>query len=220
MDGDALNLANAQTANSAQVWSSSVVMLMVGGAIVVLGILIVVSVRLALRLGAEESIPAKRLRHLSAPAKLLCFMVFVSLLVAQAVAAGAVFMHTQVINESTWHYFQRLSEARLLGTSHSHIFGFAVMYGVIGLMLTMTGARMRTKCFLIAAIMWGGLFDVLSWWGMKAISPQFEWLTIVTGTTTGIGSLVAFVLVARELFATPENQQPAPSTSDGSDPAN
>jgi hypothetical protein len=138
--------------------------------------------------------------NLAPSLKLLLAMTLTGLLAVQAVAVMAAYTQTQVVHGSTYEYFQYISRARLLGTSHSHLFGYALTYGLFAFAATMTTASERLKCTLVATMLWAGLFDVLSWWGIKEYSARFEWLSIVTGMCAGTGSLVAFYLVIKSAF--------------------
>ena len=125
-------------------------------------------------------------------------LVVLGLMLAQGVAIVDAYVQTQVVNESTWSYFQHLSTARLLGTSHSHLFGYTITYGVLALLFSMTGASARVRMLVIAALLLTGPFDVLSWWAQKLWSPRFDWLTLATGAVAGTASLVAAVRVWRD----------------------
>ena len=98
---------------------------------------------------------------------------------------------------------QYLSTARLFGLSHSHLFGFAVIYGFNALLLSLSGASERLKCLVIAGICWSGMFDVLSWWGIREVSENFEIVSIVSGSTAGLGWLVSTAIVLRDLWRCP-----------------
>ena len=159
---------------------------------------------LAMRARDKRTASWPTLNRLPPAARVLAGMVFVSLLVVQVTALIDVYYQTQIQRESTRAYFDEMTMGRLLGVSHSHVFGFAFTYAVIGLLLCMTPVREWIKCLLVAAILWGGIFDVGSWWLVKYLSPDFETLSMATASVTGGTSLVAFFLVGRGLLSTEE----------------
>ncbi len=139
-----------------------------------------------------------RLREMPGEVRLALSLIVLGLMLAQLVAITDAYVQTQVVSDSTFSYFQRLSEARLLGTSHSHLFGYTVTYGVLALLLSMSGASGRLKALVIAGLLLTGPFDILSWWGQKLYSPRFDWLTLTTGAVAGTASLVAALHVWRD----------------------
>jgi hypothetical protein len=123
------------------------------------------------------------------------------LLLVQAFAASGVVVHTRIVHGSTEEYFQYLSLPRLIGISHAHLFGYAILYGLIALFAALAEVGDGLKASVVALMVWAGLFDVLSWWGIKYVSPRFEWLSITAAVTTTLASLVTFFVVVRSLPA-------------------
>lgn len=143
-----------------------------------------------------------RLSGLPRPARLVIAMTTLTLMATQALAVAAAYTQTQVVHESTWAYFQYLSTAKLLGTSHAHLFGYALLYGLLATFGLLTEAPARLRCVLAAAMLWAGPFDVLSWWAIRLGAPAFHYLTMATGAVAGTASLVAAFLVLRDALAT------------------
>jgi hypothetical protein len=125
-------------------------------------------------------------------------LVVLGLMLAQLVAIIDAYVQTRVVHESTWSYFSHLSEARLLGTSHSHLFGYTITYGVLALLVSTTRVDGRVRALIIVALLLTGPFDIASWWGQKLYSPRFDWLTMATGAVTGTASLAAAALIWRD----------------------
>ncbi len=194
-----LDFSKAKPTESTTVYASSTQTALVLLTIALLIGLILVTVRFGMR---NSKVVDSRLRISDLPPslKILTGLAFFSFLLVQAVGGTDAYIQTQVANESTLEYFQYLSWARLLGMSHSHLFGFAVVFGVIGFIVSMTSASERIKCVLIATALWSGIFDVVSWWGIKGFSPRFHYLSFVCGAGTGIVSLVAGYLIIRSLL--------------------
>ncbi len=198
-----LDLTAAPASSRVSSKSSPLLAVAALGSIAALVGAIVASVRWAARSSRSDSETARRLpmlASLDAPYRLLIALTFTSLLLVQGVAASDAYVQTHVVHASTAEYFDYLSWPRLLGTSHAHLFGYAVMYGLIGLFIAMSRAPKGLRAVLIATPLWCGMFDVMSWWGIKAVSPSFEWLTIATGIGTSTASLVGAYFVGRDVF--------------------
>jgi hypothetical protein len=142
-----------------------------------------------------------RLATLPAPLPLVVLMLVIGMMVVQGFAVADVYVQTQVVQPSAHEYFQTLSTARLFGMSHAHVFGFFMMYGTLAALAAGTRLPAQVTCFLAAVPLWGGLFDVLSWWGFKFIGPQFEWLAMTTGSASATVSLIFVAAVVRDVLA-------------------
>jgi len=150
---------------------------------------------------AQRQMPAEswpRIASMPGPARLAISLIVFGLMLAQFVAIIDAYVQTQIVHESTWSYFSHLSDARLLGTSHSHLFGYTITYGLLALLVTMTQTNRRWCALLVAALLLTGPFDIASWWGQKLWSPHFDYLTLTTGAVAGTASLLAALRVWRD----------------------
>lgn len=163
----------------------------------------IAAIAFTVRLAARRRSPADanrfRLRRLPPSLKLLCGMALAIALLVQSVAMVDGIWQTSEVHGSAGEYFQSLSWARLLGTSHSHLFGYCVLFGMIALLVCGTPVREGIKCAVVATLMWSGVFDVASWWAIKAYSPCFEWMMITTGAAVGLTTLLSCLFIVREL---------------------
>lgn len=150
-------------------------------------------------------LPAAWPRIVSMPpaARALVMLTFFVLLLVQAVAVIGVWYHTRVVHASAREYFEYLSVARLIGMSHAHLFGYAILYGLMGGVASLTHASERTKTLLVAMLLWSGVFDVASWWGIKLVSADFEWLSVATAVASAGASFVVLGLLAKSLKRSP-----------------
>jgi hypothetical protein len=196
---DSLDLSGVQPSGVVEIYPSGPMTALVIGSIVLLVSVIALSVRVALG-RPPAARPFVRLSELPGSLQLLAALSLLAILIVQAIAAADVVVQTRVSHESVAEYFQYITWARLLGTSHAHIFGYLVLYGLVALLAAMTAATERLKAFIVATVSWCGLFDVVSWWGMKGLTPRFEWLAMFTGIGTSSASLCALWLVTRELW--------------------
>lgn len=200
MDDDALDLGSAEAVATTTLTSGPQTVALVLASIVLFVVVVVGTARIAAR-GRAATARWPRLEELPPAARLLFALLLSSFLVVQAVGLADVWVQTRVAHASPSEYFQYLTDARLLGTSHAHVFGYAVLYGFVGFVVSMTSLDEAKRCLVVSAALWGGMFDVASWWGMKHVSERFEWLAVATALVTSGASLVAFVLAARAVLA-------------------
>lgn len=164
--------------------------LAVAGVVVLLA-LIAGSAAWALRAAPGNTVKWPALHQLPPAARLLVVLMVFALLVVQGLAALDVYVQTRVNQSTVSEYFYYLTAARLLGMSHSHVFGYAFTYGLLAAVATLTPLGERARCLLVAGLLWAGLFDVLSWWGIKYVGAPLELLAVTSGSITAVGSLVA-----------------------------
>ena len=193
---DQLDFGGAVVASSQKVHSEGMVTVLVLVAIAVyLGTVAATMWYAAVQGRRGHTLPFS-LPTLPASAKLVCLGICASSLLVQGLAAADMYLQTRVVQPSAYDYFQYMSWARLLGTSHAHLFGFMVLYGSLALLFGLSTAPEKVKHLLIPIVLWAGVFDVVSWYGMKGLSGRFEWLAMVTGSSNGLASvaIVAFIL--------------------------
>lgn len=194
-----LDFGGAVVASSQKVHSQGMVTALVLGAIAAY----VGMVALTMWYAAVESRKGHRLTltlaTLPATIKMICLGACASSLLVQAFGAASAYVQTRVVQPSAHDYFQYLSWARLMGMTHSHIFGFMVLYGILALLFAISSAPERVKHLLIAIVLWAGIFDVMSWYGLKGLSGRFEWLAMVTGSSNGLASVAIVFFILKDL---------------------
>ena len=169
---DQLDFGGAVVATSQKVQSEGMVTALVLVAIAVyLGVVAATMWYAALQARRGHALPFS-LPTLPAPAKLVCLGICASSLLVQGLAAADMYLQTRVVQPSAYDYFQYMSWARLLGTSHAHLFGFMVLYGSLAFLFGLSTAPEKVKHLLIPIVLWAGVFDVVSWYGMKVVSAQ------------------------------------------------
>jgi hypothetical protein len=194
-----LDFGGAVVASSQKVHSQGMVTALVLGAIAAYLGVVALNVWYAAAAARKGHKLSLRLAELPATLKLICLGVCASSLLAQGFGAASAYVQTRVVQPSAHDYFQYLSWARLVGMSHSHLFGFMVLYGVLALMFAISSAPERVKHLLVSIVMWAGIFDVLSWYGLKGLSGRFEWLAMVTGSSNGIASMAIVFFILKDL---------------------
>ncbi len=174
--------------------------LLVVGSWAALLALVYLTVRLSMRHGLGKPFP--KLEELPPVLRCVALMAFVSICLVQVLGATNAYVHTRVVNDNLTAYFQYLSWAKLIGISHSHIFGFFVIYSTLGLLLACSSASERVKCYLVAFALWAGIFDVGSWWLIKQFSPTFEFVSLAAASASGIATLFTFHFLIRSFWRT------------------
>lgn len=215
MDGEALDFGSVDASTSVEVHSPVAMIAVAVGTLLLLLALAAASVWFVRRSIGPNDRGNLRIWMLPRPVAQGVLLVFVALLCVQAVAVIGVYVHTQMLHDSVAAYFEYLSTPRLLGTTHAHLFGYAVMYGFIGFCFSLTSAPDMLKAWLVPLLVWSGVFDVASWWGIKFLAPEMHLVSIATAAITSIGSLLTGFYLLRDLIR--ERQaSPIPAT-DASD---
>lgn len=111
-------------------------------------------------------------------------------------SAFSVYYNSKVLNPSTLVYFQNLGVGRLFALSHAHFFAHACMYFVMAVLVQMSEGCLWSMIVAPLLALWAGIFDVVSWWGVKMLSPHFEYLSILTGMSFSI----SFVLMSYQIL--------------------
>ena len=123
-------------------------------------------------------------------------------------SAGSVYYNTKIANPSTILYFQAMGSGRLLSLTHAHLFAHATMYFIMAALVQLTGAGFLFTVLAPIVALWAGVFDVFSWWGLKQLSPNFEWLSIACGSLFSLAFiLMAYVILRSALCSGCKNTQ-------------
>lgn len=200
METASLDFGSPATSGSAvTVYSDAAVYSAVFGAITLLLLLASATSWWSLRRAGSFG-PSWSLSQTSASLRALAALAMISMGLAQLTGGIDAYVQTQIAAEGTHAYFQYISNERLLGMSHAHLFGFFVSFGVQGLLLTGTQLSERTKTVAICFALWAGIADVGSWWGIRNFDPRFEWLSMVCGSTTGVFVLLSTGAVIKAVF--------------------
>jgi len=193
-----LNFGRVKASGSQRVYSTTLMSALALLSVAILIGTVAASALVALRTGAAGG--GFSLASLRSSTRLLLTLAMLGLLFVQAFGAIDAYAQTHVARDSTVEYFQSLSRTRLLGMSHAHMFGYTLCYGFFGFVYLGTGASERRKCFAISTLLWCGLFDVASWWGIRELSGRFEWLSAVTGGSSASLALYIAMTAIREMF--------------------
>lgn len=111
-------------------------------------------------------------------------------------SAISVYYNTKVVNPTTSLYFQTMGVGRLSSLSHAHFFAHATMYLIMAFLVQMTEGCKISMVVAPLLALWAGIFDVVSWWGVKILSPHFEYLAMLTGMSFSL----SFILMAFQIL--------------------
>jgi len=82
------------------------------------------------------------------------------------------------------------SPASLTRVSHIHLFGIGFIFFFVGAIFSLArGISEWVKAVLISVPFVFLISDVLSWW-LTSLSPQFAWLTIISGIAYTLASVI------------------------------
>ena len=89
---------------------------------------------------------------------------------------------------------------RLSSLSHAHFFAHATMYLIMACLVQMTEGSKLSMVVAPLLALWAGIFDVVSWWGIKMLSPHFEYLAMLTGMSFSLSFLFMAFQILKSSF--------------------
>ncbi len=78
-------------------------------------------------------------------------------------------------------YFDQMSLGKLIAFSHAHLFGFTTSFFIVGIPFSLQFNQLRVYQWVFPVGLAASLTDVISWWGIKYVSPNFEWISLFCG---------------------------------------
>jgi hypothetical protein len=116
-------------------------------------------------------------------------------------SAMSAYYNSRVANENVLEYFRTLGFGRLTSLSHAHFFAHATMYFILAALVQFSRAGSFVRLLAPLAALWAGIFDIVAWWGIRQVSPNFEILSALTGTAFSIGFILMAIAIFKEAFA-------------------
>lgn len=155
--------------------------------------------------------PVLRIRDWPASARLLLTAYLLVLLLVHAFALWEVKLQTGEVWTSASEYFSYMSQAKLVATTHNHLYGLGTLYALVGLVYALgTRHAEGLKLAAIAMTLGGAVADLGSWWGIKYVSPAFEYLSMACGAAFTLGFLFMAASIAKEAWAGAASLQSPP----------
>ncbi|WP_293367800.1 hypothetical protein [Nevskia sp.] len=78
-------------------------------------------------------------------------------------------------------YFEQMSLGKLIAFSHAHLFGFTTSFFIVGIPFSLQFNQLRVYQWVFPVGLAASLVDVMSWWGIKYVSANFEWISLFCG---------------------------------------
>jgi len=97
-------------------------------------------------------------------------------------------------------YFAQMSLGKLIAFTHAHLFGFTTSFFIIGIPFSMQFNQLRLYQWIFPAGLAASLTDVASWWGIKYLSPNFEWVSMFCGIVFSVSYLWMLIGLLRVLL--------------------
>jgi len=120
------------------------------------------------------------LRELPPAAKRGIAMAVVMFGVAFCFGASEIWYQLQ-LHGSAEAYFAQMSLGKLIAFTHAHLFGFTTSFFIIGIPFSMQFNHIPAYQWIFPLGLSASVTDVISWWGIKYLSPNFEWVSMFCG---------------------------------------
>lgn len=97
-------------------------------------------------------------------------------------------------------YFANMSLGKLIAFTHAHLFGFTTSFLVIGIPFSMQFNHLWPYQWIFPIGLAAALTDVISWWGIKYVSANFEVISIACGILFSVTYLYMLIGLLRVLL--------------------
>lgn len=104
------------------------------------------------------------------------------------------------LHGSAEEYFAQMSDGKLIAFTHAHLFGFTTSFLVIGVPFSMQFNHLWVYQWIFPLGLAAALIDVMSWWGIKYISPNFEVISMLCGIIFSLTYLYMLLGLLRVLL--------------------
>ncbi|MGJ8668675.1 MAG: hypothetical protein ACSHXK_04215 [Oceanococcus sp.] len=122
-------------------------------------------------------------------------------LYAIAFAFGAAEISYQLhLQGSAEEYFAAMSLGKLIAFTHAHLFGFTTSFLVIGVPFSLQFNHLWPYQWIFPMGLAAALVDVMSWWGIKYLSPNFEVISMLCGIIFSLTYLYMLIGLWRVLL--------------------
>lgn len=132
--------------------------------------------------------------------KLLVTVFLIGYSLAQILGMTMAYLETRVVNTSAEEYFFYLKPTKLVSLSHPHLFGYATLYFLTGLLFLFSERGRFLKTWLPAVTVLAALLDICTWWGIKYISPKLEILAALFGIIFAGGFAIMALTILYDMW--------------------
>ena len=118
-----------------------------------------------------------------------------------ALVFGALEAHYQVtLHDGAVPYFQQMGLGKLIAFTHAHLFGFTTSFFIIGIPFSLHFSRLKIYQWIFPIGLLASVTDILSWWGLKYVSENFEYITWACGAIFSCCYMWMLVGLLRVIF--------------------
>ena len=104
------------------------------------------------------------------------------------------------LNGGTQAFFEQMSLGKLIVMTHAHLFGFTTSFFIIGIPFSLQFPHIRSYQWVFPVGLAASLTDVISWWGIKYISGNFEYVSMFCGVLFSISYMWMLIGLLRVLL--------------------
>jgi hypothetical protein len=84
--------------------------------------------------------------------------------------------------------------------THAHLFGFTTAFFIVGVPFSMQFNNLSVYQWVLPVGLSASFIDVLSWWGIKYLSANFEYVSMLCGVLFSISYLWMLIGLLRVLL--------------------
>lgn len=139
------------------------------------------------------------LRDLPPAAKRGIAMAVVIFGIAFCFGAAEIFYQLK-LHGSALAYFEQMSLGKLIAFTHAHLFGFTTSFFIIGIPFSIQFNQIKIYQWVFPVGLAASLTDVMSWWGIKYLSSNFEWVSIFCAVLFGVSYVWMLIGLLRVLL--------------------
>ena len=140
------------------------------------------------------------LPRLPVSARLLITAFLVSMALNHLFAGGLAWQLSHSELGSIKEHFQYKDLIYLLRMSHQHAFGHGIIYALLGAVFLLSSWPEKLKAAIILTPFLGALLDLSSWWMLKYLAGDYEWLSIAGGIISSLGFAIMTLRILYELW--------------------
>ena len=97
-------------------------------------------------------------------------------------------------------YFAQMSLGTLIYFTHGHLFGFTTSFFLVGVPFSLQFNHIKSYQWVFPIGLAASVTDVFSWWGIKFLSPNFEWVSMFCGVLFGMSYMWMLIGLLRVLL--------------------
>ncbi len=119
--------------------------------------------------------------------------------IAFAFGASEIWYQLQFFGSSE-AFFDQMSLGKLIVMTHAHLFGFTTSFFIIGIPFSMQFNQLKVYQWVFPVGLAASLTDVISWWGIKYLSANFEYVSMLCGVLFSVSYLWMLIGLLRVLM--------------------